>query len=275
LEWTVPYFKDLGLERARFDSEMLLASSLGVDRLWLYTHFDQPLTGPELDVFRSAVIRRSKREPLQYILGYWGFWALDFAVWPGVLIPRQETEHLVECALKFAGSANKILDLCTGSGNIAISLAKELPSTFFWATDVSAQAVKLAMENARKHGIQQRICFLCGDLFEPVKGQEKSFDLIVCNPPYIPTNQINKLQPEIKDFEPRLAVDGGKDGLSFYRRLIPEAVSFLKPSGCLIMEIGENQARPGQEMMRNWGYQEITVFKDYGGLDRVLVGRLP
>lgn len=275
LEWTVPYFKDLGLDRARFDTEMLLASSLGVDRLWLYTHYDQPLTGPELDAFRSAVIRRSKREPLQYILGYWGFWSLDFTVWPGVLIPRQETEHLVECALKFAGSAKKILDLCTGSGNIVISLAKELPSASFWATDISAQAIDLAMENASKHGIQDRICFLCGDLFEPVKGEEKSFDMIVCNPPYIPTNQINKLQPEIKDFEPRLAVDGGKDGLSFYRRLIPEGVSFLKSSGSLIMEIGEDQAKPGQDIMQNWGYRETTVFKDYSGLDRVLVGRLP
>ncbi|MGA1865799.1 MAG: N5-glutamine methyltransferase family protein, partial [bacterium] len=181
----------------------------------------------------------------------------------------------VECTLKFAGSADKIFDLCTGSGNIVISLAKELPSASFCASDVSAQAVKLAEENASRHGVQQRISFLCGNLFEPAKGQEKSFDLIVCNPPYIPTDQIKKLQPEIKDFEPRLAVDGGKDGLSFYRRLIPEAASFLKSPGSLIMEIGENQAMPVRDMMKDCGYQEITVFKDYGRMDRVMAGRLP
>ena len=275
LEWTAPYFKDLGLDRARFDSEMLLASSLGVDRLWLYTHYDQPLTGPELDVFRSAVIRRSKREPLQYILGCWGFWSLDFIVLPGVLIPRQETEHLVECALKFAGSADKIFDLCTGSGNIVISLAKELPFASFWASDISAKAVNLAEENARRHDVQQRICFLCGNLFEPAKGQEKNFDLIVCNPPYIPSGQIKKLQPEIKDFEPMLAVDGGKDGLFFYKCLIPDAVSFLKPSGSLILEIGENQVMPVKDIMMDCGYREITVFKDFGGTDRVVAGRSP
>jgi release factor glutamine methyltransferase len=273
LEWTVPYFKDLGLDKARLNSEMLLASSLGVDRLWLYTHYDQPLTGPELDSFRSAVIRRSKREPLQYILGHWGFWSLDFIVRPGVLIPRQETEHLVECVLKFASSAKKILDICTGSGNIVISLAKELPSSSLWATDISSMAIKTAMENAWTHRIQDRICFLCGDLFAPVKGHEGSFDLIICNPPYVPTNQISKLQAEIKDFEPRVAVDGGEDGLSFYRRLIPGAITFLKPSGYLIMEIGENQTKPVQDMMCNWGYKEVTVFKDYGGLDRVIAGK--
>jgi release factor glutamine methyltransferase len=273
LEWTIPYFKDLGLDRARFDSEMLLAYSLGVDRLWLYTHYDQPLTGPELSEFRSAVIRRSKREPLQYILGRWGFWSLDLAVSPGVLIPRQETEHLVECALKLAGSARTILDLCTGSGNVVISLAKEMPSSSLWATDISARAIQLAEENARTYSVFDRIHFLCGDLFAPVKEKENHFDLIVCNPPYVPSGQIQKLQPEIKDFEPVTAVDGGEDGLSFYRRLIPGAIPFLKPSGYLIMEIGEEQGISLLEMMGQWGYRDVNLIKDYSGLDRVLAGR--
>ncbi len=275
LEWTIPYFEDLGLDRARLDTEMLLASSLGVDRLWLYTHYDQPLTVPELDAFRSAVIRRSKREPLQYILGHWGFWSLDFAVSPGVLIPRQETEHLVECALKLGGPANKILDLCTGSGNVVISLAKELPAASLWATDISTQAINLAVENARIHCMLERICFLPGDLFVPIRGKESSFDIILCNPPYIPTGQIDELQPEIKDFEPRLAVDGGEDGLYFYRRMVPEAINFMKPAGYLVVEIGESQANSVQEIMNDSGYQEITVFQDYGGHDRVMAGKRP
>ncbi len=153
-------------------------------------------------------------------------------------------------------------------------LAKELPSASFWATDISSNAVSLLWKMQR-HGLQERIYFLCGDLFEPVKGYKKGFDMIVCNPPYIPTCKINKLQPEIKDFEPRLAVDGGKDGLSFYRRLIPEAFFFLRSSGYLIVEIGENQAGPVQTMMRDWGYQETSIFKDYRGLDRVLAGKVP
>ena len=275
LEWMIPYFENLGLDRARFDSEMLLASSLGKDRLWLYTHYDQPLMRQELDKFRSAVLRRSKREPLQYILGQWGFWSLDFAVSPGVLIPRQETEHLVECALKFAGLTDKILDLCTGSGNIVISLAKELPDASFWATDISDEAIKLARDNAKVHGLLERISFLEGDLFDPLRSQEYHFDLMVCNPPYIPTGQIDKLQPEIKDFEPRIAVDGGKDGLDFYRRLIPGAIPFLKSSGYLIMEIGSNQANDVQDMMKHLDYQDIAVFKDYAGQERVVVGRCP
>jgi release factor glutamine methyltransferase len=253
---------------------MLLASSLGVDRLWLYTHYDQPLKKTELNGFRSAVIRRSKREPLQYILGRWGFWSLDFNVWPGVLIPRQETEHLVECALKLVGPARKILDLCTGSGNIVISLAKELPLASFWAMDISKQAIKLAIENATMHHVVDRIHFLIGDLFEPIRGQEDSFDIITCNPPYIPSKEIDELQPEIKDFEPRLALDGGKDGLSIYRRLIPEAIPFLKSSGYLVLEIGKNQADLVSELLREWGYKAIKIFKDYSRTDRILAGKV-
>lgn len=273
LEWTTSYFQGLGLERPRLETEALLASSLGVDRLWLYTHYDKPLVGPELVAFRQAVIRRSRREPLQYIIGQWDFWSLEFAVSPNVLIPRQETEHLVEFTLKIAKSADWILDLCTGCGNIAISLAKEMPSASFWATDITPEALKIAVRNAKTHHVLDRICFLMGDLFAPIKKQKVRFDIILCNPPYIPTQKIDKLQPEVKDFEPRLALDGGADGLNFYRRLVPEAIGFLKPSGYLIMEIGSDQAQAVQGMLYHQGYQDVEIIKDYAGLDRVIAGK--
>ncbi|MGA1794995.1 MAG: peptide chain release factor N(5)-glutamine methyltransferase [bacterium] len=275
LEWTIPYLEGLGLERPRFDSEMLLACALGKDRLWLYTHYDQPLTPPELAKYRSAVIRRSRREPLQYILGHWGFWSLEFAVGPGVLIPRQETEHLVEFALTRARPGHCILDVCTGSGNVAVCLAKEVPSASLWATDISGQAIELAKENARIHNVLERIHFAVGDLFEPVSAQGTCFDLVVCNPPYIPSGDIDGLQPEISRFEPRAAVDGGIDGLAFYRRLVPDAIAFLKPTGWLVVEIGTDQAPSVREMLAAWRYREIEVVKDYSGQERVVAGIRP
>ncbi|MBN2372681.1 peptide chain release factor N(5)-glutamine methyltransferase [bacterium] len=276
LEWTAFYFKDLGIDRPRFETELLLAFSLGVERIWLYTHYKQPLMGPELNRFRSSVIRRSRREPLQYIIGEWGFWSLDFYVSPSVLIPRQETEHLVEIAAGMARHGSKMFDICTGCGNIAISLAKECPSSFFCAADISPEAFNLARRNAMRHKVSDRIRLFLGDLFDPVKSAgEGCFDLILCNPPYIPTNEIGCLQPEIREFEPKLALDGGEDGLSFYRRLIPDAIGFLNQNGHIIMEIGEGQAKDVKDMLISQGYQDIAVIKDYAGLDRVVRAKRP
>jgi len=192
-----------------------------------------------------------------------------------VLIPRQETEHLVEFALRHAGPRHSILDVCTGSGNIAICLAKGLPSASLWATDISGQAIELAKENARIHNVKERIHFAVGDLFAPLDAQKGSFDLVVCNPPYIPSGEIDGLQPEISRFEPRIAVDGGIDGLSFYRRLIPGAIAFLKPMGHLIVETGTDQAPSVQGMLIAWRYWDIEVVKDYSGQDRVVSGVRP
>ncbi len=275
LEWTISHFKKLGIDRPRLETEILLASSLGVDRLWLYTHYDQPLIGPELDAFRSVVIRRSKREPLQYILGKWSFWSLDFIVSPNVLIPRKETEHLVEFTLKLAKRGYRIMDLCTGCGNIAISMAKALPSSCFWATDISHDAINLARMNAEMNSVSDKINFIIGDLLLPFQVKKTCFDIIVCNPPYIPTQKLDGLQPEIKRYEPRIALDGGKDGLIFYRRLIPDAIGFLKPSGYLVMEIGSEHAHVVHNMLVNKGYQDIEIIKDYTGYDRVIAAKHP
>lgn len=268
MEWTATHFTQLGLERPRYDTEILLASSLGVDRLWLYTHYDRPLDKEELSAFRKCVIRRSKREPLQYILGKWTFWSSDFILTPNVLIPRKETEHIVELVISLSKSNSRILDLCTGCGNIVISLAKELPQTSFIATDLSFEALKIARRNASINHVIENIVFIQGDLFTPLK-KDNGFDMVLCNPPYIPTKNLADLQPEVRDFEPKLALDGGEDGLAFFRCLIPDAIDYIKPSGHLIMEIDSGQSTVIQDMLNHFGYHDIEIIKDFSGLDRV------
>ncbi|OGQ06395.1 MAG: protein-(glutamine-N5) methyltransferase, release factor-specific [Deltaproteobacteria bacterium RIFCSPLOWO2_01_44_7] len=232
---------DVGCETPRLDAEVLLAYVLGCERHEIYTATTRYLVpGGKLEVFKSYIERRLKREPVAYIVGYKEFWSIKIKVTPAVLIPRPETEEVVEKALKILDQGlwikdhgPEILDLCTGSGCIAAALAKEIPNAKIVVTDISEDALEVARQNlAFANG---RIQFIKSDLFENVKGQ---FDLIVSNPPYIPTQAIQKLEPEITQFEPKLALDGGSDGLDFVRRIRQDAPKFLKTGGQLILENG-------------------------------------
>lgn len=293
IQWTTEYLKGKGVENPRLDSEVLLSNLLNLDRVGLYLNFDRPLTREELASFREMVKRRGAREPLQYITGCQEFWSLDFKVTPDVLIPRSETEMLVEEALKavrrepLAVSGEKpdirltahssrltILDLCTGSGCIAISLAKELKDAVVYAIDDSEAALTIATENAKRHGVQDRVFFLHGDLYGALTShvsRPTSFALIVSNPPYIKSGDIPNIQPEVRDYEPRIAVDGGPDGLDFYRRIVAGASDYLSPEGWLMLEIGEGQASAVSEMIGKTGFFDpISAVKDLAGIERVV-----
>ncbi|MGA1868066.1 MAG: peptide chain release factor N(5)-glutamine methyltransferase [bacterium] len=274
LKEMVDYFRKLEFLNARLEVELLLADILNKDRLWLYLHPDQPLTSKELALFKKSIIRRYYREPVQYIIGHWGFWTLDLELTPDVLIPRPETETLIEAVIRVKQRSARIIDIGTGSGNIVIALARELKDAHFWAVDISQKALAVAKENASRYEVLHKIDFLLGNLFEPLEGivTPHSIDLIVSNPPYIPSADIDHLQPEISRFEPRLALDGGKDGLDFYRKIIHSAPYFLKNGGQLVMEFGEGQSNSIIEMMRHQGsYDKWKCVKDYNKKDRVII----
>ncbi len=271
LRWTADYFRQKGIDSGRLDAELLLADTLGLDRVGLYLNFDRPLTADELIHFRERVARRSRREPLQYILGATEFWSLEFTVRPGVLIPRADTETLVEQALKRATPAGSILDIGTGSGAIAVALAHELPEATVSGVDVSAVALEVAAENARGNGVEGRVTFRDEDLADISGGP---YDLIVSNPPYIPEGDLAGLMPEVRDFEPREALCGGEDGLAFYRTLVPTAARHLRAGGWLLVEVGVNQAQAVTALFaQTQAFAELFSVKDAGGIDRVVGGR--
>jgi len=285
IQWTTEYLKGKGIENSRLDSEVLLAHLLKLDRVGLYLNFDRPLSREELSSFREMVKRRGAREPLQYIIGRQEFWSLDFKVTPDVLIPRPETEILVEEALRTVRSETldvrrqdhaplTILDLCTGSGCIAISIAHELKDAVVYAVDASGVALAIARENAEKNGVKDRIIFLQGNLYEALTShvsRTTSFDLIVSNPPYVKSSDIPNIQPEVRDFEPRMAVDGGFEGLDFYRRIVAGASGYLAPGGWLMVEVGEGQAEAVSEMIRDaCGFDQAFRVKDLAGIERVV-----
>lgn len=275
LKETQAYFARCGIGSPRLDAELLLAHCLGRDRLGLLLDFDCVLTPAELDRFRELVRRRAGREPVAYITGVKEFWSLPLAVSPDVLIPRPDTEVLVEEALAMArhagtGSAPRILDIGTGSGAIAIALAHELPEAAIVASDASGPALEAARRNARACGADN-ITFVKGDgLSEPM-----TFDGIVSNPPYIPTAHIDALAPEIKNFEPRLALDGGPDGLAFYRAVIPQLPSHLNPRGFVAFEIGDTQAEAVAGMLQAAGaFCDVRLRRDYANSPRVMTAQV-
>jgi len=264
------------IEDAAREAETIIAHCLKTDRATLYR--DNPQIPEDLATeIDSLVKRRATREPLQYILGYMEFLGLKIKVGQGVLIPRPETELLAEEAVKiisnfeFRISNFKILDLCTGSGCLALSLAKELPDREVYGTDTSDSAIEYAHENAELNMIKN-VTFLEGSLFKPVK--ELTFDLIVSNPPYIRSNDIKDLQPEIKDWEPQDALDGGADGLDYYRLIIPAVKNHLNEGGYLMLELGINQADAVKRMAENARLKDIVFIKDYAGIDRILVTKI-
>lgn len=271
------HLRSLGFDEARLHAELLLAHVLGLPRIGLYLNFDRPLTAEETDHFKKLFRRRLNHEPLQYILGETEFMGLRIVVDPRVLIPRPETELLVERALAFAaglsGGPIAILDVGTGSGNIAVALAHRLRSASVTALDVSADALRVAGGNVERH-VPGRVELVTGDLFSDVLPQ-RTFDLVVSNPPYIPLEEFPRLQPEVRNFEPRLATTDEGDGLRFHRRLVHLAWNFLKPGGAFMVEIGFGQAGAVSVLFSDAGFTGVDVTPDYAGIDRVVEGRKP
>jgi release factor glutamine methyltransferase len=277
LEWTTGYFRKFNIDTPRLDAEILLAHSLGLRRIDLYLRYDQPLGTDELAAFRKIVKRRAAREPVAYIIGRWAFWGLDLLVDSHVLTPRPETERVVEVALSYlAGKANGnkaslVMDLGTGSGCIALALAHDCPAARVVATDSSLPALMVARRNIERQQMADRIQLVAGSdltMFDP---SHRRFDLIVANPPYIPSTTITSLQPEVRDYEPRCALDGGVDGLAAYRRILPEAATRLRAGGALVLEIGWDQGPAVAQLVERSGlYRNWRCAADYGGHDRVM-----
>ena len=268
-----------GIDSAALDAEVLLRYALGLTREQLLLRADSLLSAAQADCFAALLTRRLEREPIAYIIGRQEFWSLDFQVSTDVLIPRPETERLVELALSLAAPPTstkplRVLDLGTGSGVIAVSLAAEIPAAEIIATDISPAALAVARHNARINGVAERIEFCCGDLIDALADQAAPFDLILSNPPYIRRAEIAALEPEVSLYEPRAALDGGADGLDFYRRIATGAWPFLATNGALVLEIGADMGQEVCALFNQTGrYQEVVVLRDYAARDRVAVAK--
>lgn len=251
------------------EAELLLTRVLHKDRVYLYTHYEAPVNQQERDQYRELIKRRVKGEPSAYISGVKEFMSLEFSVSPAVLIPRPETELLVEKALEILSirQSGQVCDIGTGSGAIAVSIAYYAPYADVKAVDISAAALEIARKNADRHGVN--INFFQGDLLEPF--EDEKFDLIVANLPYISEAEYQSLSPEIRLYEPELALLGGEDGLDPYRRLVLAASNHLKPQGYMLLEIGAGQGKAAQEMLT--GFVQVELIQDYSGHDRILLGR--
>lgn len=270
LDWTKEYLAAKGIKNSRLEAEWMLCEATGLDRVGLYLSFEKPLNEDELTAYRAMVTRRARHEPLQYILGSQEFCGLEFEVTPEVLIPRYDTETLVMEAVARMPASRNILDIGVGSGCIAVALAKQLPNAMVTGTDISELALAIARRNALKNGVD--IEFFSGSMLGPVGGRR--FDLIVSNPPYIPTADIDGLQPEVRDFEPRGALDGGPDGLDAYRMLVPVVPDYLNPGGWLLVEIGIGQAGSVMELFKANGFTELFTARDPAGIKRVVGGSI-
>lgn len=265
------------IDSARLDAELLLGHVLKMTRTQLVVAANSRLGYVQWECYEAVLARRLRREPVAYITGRQEFWSLDFDVTPDVLIPRPETERLVEIALRLAaelrvGGPLRILDLGTGSGAIAIALAWELPGAEVWATDISPSALAVAWRNAARHSGADRIHFLQSDLFADIDVEDR-FDLIVSNPPYIRRGEIAQLEPDVSRWEPRNALDGGVDGLDYYRRIAGKAFDYLSPGGATAVEIGADMGLSVTALFAGTGAVDARIFQDYSGRDRVVVAR--
>ena len=290
LRWTADYFRDKGVLEPRASAEVLLAHVLGLSRLDLYLRYDQPLAPEELARFKVLMVRRRHGEPVAYLTGHREFWSLDFQVAPGVLIPRPETEILVSAALEAArgeivgaglqpsptekgreGQPRSWgVEIGVGSGAVAVALAKELPQMDWLALDLSAAALGVARDNARRHGVGERLHFVRGDLVSGLK-PVPSFALMVANLPYVPRAEWEQLPKDIREFEPREALLGGEDGLDLIRLLVRQAQHYLPPGGRLALEVGAGQAGSVLELLRETeAYEQLESLKDYQGVQRVV-----
>ena len=287
LQNAVRYLDDEVVGSPRMNAEVLLMFSLGCDRAYLYAHPERELTERELDGYQSLLRERGRGVPTQYITGHQEFWGLDLIVSPAVLIPRPETEHLVETVMELAGLGSgsatrdsdqtarklRILDVGTGSGAIALALAHELPQAELWAADISSAALEVARANAARLQLTERVRFLESDLLaalDPIL----AFDFIVSNPPYVGEGEEDKVQREVRKFEPRVAVFAGPDGLDIIRRLVPQALAALNPSGWLLLEIGYTQEAQVLELLA--GHHSWSVLRsvaDLQGIPRVIAAK--
>jgi len=275
LNWAASYFQSHQIDSPKATAEILLAHALDLKRIDLYLQYDRPLNKAELAVFKKLVLRRTKREPVAYIVGTKEFWSLPLRVDKAVLIPRPDTERLVDVALDLLrretpGRPLQILELGTGSGAITLSLASEQAAHLFFASDISPAATALAKRNAHENNLTN-IHFFVGDWLEALRPSTMPFDMIVSNPPYIPSDDIPGLQPEISKYEPLSALDAGPDGLACLRHLVQHAWIYLRPGGHLVLEIGFDQKDALTDFVQaHKRYQDFTVHTDYGGHDRVV-----
>lgn len=267
-DWGGDVLSQAGIGEAALDAWLLMEAVCKINRTFYYSHCGEQMTGEQCSEYEIAVRKRAERVPLQYIIGEQEFMGLAFKVNSNVLIPRQDTETLVEEALKICQPGMRVLDLCTGSGCIAISLMKNAHGMQVTGSDFSKQALLVAKENGRLHEVD--IDWVRSNLFDNLEGR---FDLIVSNPPYIPQADILGLMPEVRDFEPVTALDGGVDGLDFYRRITDQGREYLNDNGYLYLEIGYDQGPAVTNMMCAAGYRDVSVVKDYAHHERVVKGR--
>ena len=277
LEWSIGRLNQAGVDSPRMEAEVLFSGALRVGREEIFLRPERVLTEPEKNLLRSFVERRVLREPVAYILRSKEFWSLDFTITPDVLIPRPETEVLVETLLsqnlkKPSELSFRLLDIGTGSGVIAVVAAQEIHNCQVTATDYFPSVLAVAKLNSERHRVSDRICFVKSNVFSHLS--KALYDCIVSNPPYIKTSNLNDLVPDVINFEPCSALDGGSDGLGFYKQIIPKALNYLKKGGFIILEIGETQANAVTSLFHSTGYYEkINVVQDYSGYDRVVFAR--
>jgi release factor glutamine methyltransferase len=277
LEWVSGYFTEKGVDAPRLSAELLLGHVLGLERIQLYTLFDRAVDPPKLAQLRALVKRAGEHEPVAYLVGRCEFYSLPLKITPDCLIPRPETEHLVEKAILFLRrreGSRQVLDLCTGSGCIAAAIAKNVENAEVVATDISDAALKVAAENMEKLKLADRVKLLCGDLFDPIiEGLDDGrVDLIVSNPPYVSESEYTKLEKNVQAYEPKDALWAGANGLDVYKRIIEKIDDFLKPDGALMMEIGYAQGNAVRELLENTGiFKTISIEKDFANNDRIAI----
>jgi release factor glutamine methyltransferase len=276
LNWVTEYLTSKGIESPRLSAELLLSHELELKRIDLYTQFDKQVPQEQLDKLHELVKRAGLYEPVAYLTGRTEFYSLELDITTDCMIPRPETELLVQRAIEFLrtrSGVQYVCDLCTGSGCIAVAIAKNFPNGRITATDISAAALAVTARNVEKHRLEERIKLLCGDLFEPVIKQldVNQFDLIVCNPPYVSTAEYENLDKNVKDYEPQSALLAGQDGMDIYRRIVTEVDKFLKPGAVLMLEIGYAQGPAVRELLEQTGaFAEIKIEKDFHDNDRIV-----
>lgn len=279
LNWTKEYFERHELPDARLDAELLLSHALGCERIMLYAHFDRPLKDEELARIRAMIRRRAEHEPLGHITGQAGFWSIELRTDARALVPRSDTEALVEQALERLpeGAPARLVDVGTGSGAIALALAHERPEVRVAATDISAQALELAAENAQALELTDRVELFEGDLLEALDGEwaEGPLDMIVSNPPYIAADEHELMGPGVREFEPEQALFAGEDGLDVIRALVPQAFARLAEGGWFLCEIGFRQGDRVRALFEEQGFEDVEIAQDLGGRDRVVIGQRP
>jgi len=279
LNWTAEYFTKSGIDSPRLSAELLLSHVVGLKRIELYTQFDKPIAKQQLDRLHDLVKRAVQNEPIAYLIGKTEFYSLELNVTPDSMIPRPETELLVERAIEFLRSRTGkqfVCDLCTGSACIAIAIATNFANANIIATDICDAALNIAAKNVEKHQLGNRIKLLCGDLFDPLVPHldVDKFDLIVCNPPYVSATEFEKLDKNVKDYEPKLALLAGKDGLDIYRRIVEKIDAFLKPDGALMLEVSHSQGQAVRGLLEQAGcFAEITIEKDSHDNDRIAIAK--